>query len=105
MPSPSPERKVRLSKDASQKWGALSCIPRSIMVAAQSTMHSRVPKEYPLFRKLRVKGREDFACRYQFVILDPDAACSHVFTLDFDDATSPDHLFLLDVTHARFDAD
>ena len=101
-----PLRRVTVSPLASAKWRMLPAgIPRNIRVAAQQTMHSDAPKAYARFRKIRIPGREDFACRYEIVLADDQQSCSHLFALDFDDAQSSDELSLLDVTYTRFDAE
>lgn len=72
-------------------------LERSILTELLNHIHIDAPAEYELFRLNRVAGHEDYLCRYELLM--PGLQVSHFFTVFFDDASSPDHLFLRDIQY------
>lgn len=72
---------------------------RHILVSLLNDFYIGFPERYNHSKKRRALGLAD-SCYREFVKLSEDT-CQHLFVVLVDDATSPDHLFIHQLTHLK----
>lgn len=92
----SPLRRVSIPHTIREQFRGFA-LSRALGIHAHTVLHSLAPAAYPDFCKRRVKVLNADYCRYQFTLRDADN--EHVFSVFFDDNSSPERLFIRWMKH------
>ena len=88
-------RKLVMPQPLSRKIGQLG-LSRSLMIALLSRIHSEIVSHGNEFQPDRISGNERcFGFRMRLI----EGKALHVFLLEIDDTTSPDHFIAVDIHH------